>query len=77
MGAQLQSEEMAKELLSQYLDENGSWKNNMLGRPIEEVVSDNVKLKMSSMQDEVKKKMRKALCRIVNEGKGGVICILL
>ena len=77
MGAELQSEEMAKQLLSQYVSEDGSWKTNMLGRPLEEVVGDNIKLKMCSMQDEVKKKMRKALCRIVNEGKGGVICILL
>ena len=68
---------MVKQLLSQYVSEDGTWKNNMLGRPLEEVVSDNIKLKMTSMQDEVKKKMRKALCRIVNEGKGGILCILL
>ncbi len=77
MGAELQTEETAKQLLSQYLSEDGSWKNNMLGRPIDEMVGDNLKIKMSTMNDEIKKKMRKALCRIVNEGKGGVICILL
>ncbi len=77
MGAELQSEEMVKQLLSQYASEDGVWKNNMMGRPLEEIVSENIKIKMLSTSDEVKKKMRKALCRIVNEGKGGVICILL
>ena len=77
MGAELQSEEMVKQLLAQYASEDGVWKNNMMGRPLEEIVSENIKIKMLSTSDEVKKKMRKALCRIVNEGKGGVICILL
>jgi stage IV sporulation protein A len=77
MGAELQSEDMVKQLLSQYANEDGVWKNNMLGRPLEEIVSENIKVKMLSTSEDVKKKMRKALCRIVNEGKGGVICILL
>ncbi len=77
MGAELQSEEMVKQLLSQYASEDGVWKNNMMGRPLEEIVSENIKIKMLSTSEDIKKKMRKALCRIVNEGKGGVICILL
>ncbi|MBO5224027.1 MAG: stage IV sporulation protein A [Clostridia bacterium] len=77
MGAELQSEEMVKQLFAQYANEDGSWKNNMMGRPLDEIVSENIKVKMLSTSNEVKKKMRKALCRIVNEGKGGVICILL
>jgi stage IV sporulation protein A len=77
MGAELQSEEMVKQLLSQYASEDGVWRNNMMGRPLEEIVSENIKVKMLSTSDDIKKKMRKALCRIVNEGKGGVLCILL
>ena len=78
MGAQMQSEESVKQLMSQ-LDSSadGIWKSNMFGRSIEDVVSDNLTTKTSSMQDETKKKMRRAITRIVNEGKGGVICILL
>ncbi|MDE6412211.1 MAG: hypothetical protein K2L02_06785 [Clostridia bacterium] len=34
-------------------------------------------IKNRSMGDNVRKKMRKTVTRIVNEGKGGVICILL
>ena len=33
--------------------------------------------KVSGMHDETKAKMRRAITRIINEGKGGVICILL
>ena len=33
--------------------------------------------KVCGMQDETKTKMRRAMTRIINEGKGGVICILL
>lgn len=78
MGAQMQSEESVKQLMSQ-LDSSpdGIWKTNMFGRSLEDVVSDNLTTKTTSMQDDTKKKMRRAITRIVNEGKGGVICILL
>ena len=41
------------------------------------MVSDGLQTKLVSMPVEVQKKIRKTLGRIVNEGKGGVICILL
>ncbi len=31
----------------------------------------------AAMSPEIQKKMRRALSRIVNEGKGGVLCVLL
>lgn len=78
MGAELHSEETVKQMLGTLNNTpEGIWKSNMFGKSLEEVVSDNLSNKTASMQDDTKNKMRKALSRIVNEGKGGVICILL
>ena len=41
------------------------------------LVNDWLKSKFVAMPEGAQQKMRKTLGRIVNEGKGGVICILL
>ncbi len=77
MGAELQSEDTVKRLMEQLSDKESASSFSLFGKSLSDVVSENLNGKTQSMQPETKKKMRKALCRIVNEGKGGVICILL
>ena len=61
------------------LEENKEdiWNKNMFGKPMNELVKDTIDGKLSGLPEEVKVKMRKTLTKIVNERKGGVICILL
>ena len=49
----------------------------MFGRTLKEMLGEELFLKNRSMGDGVRRKMRKTVTRIVNEGKCGVICILL
>jgi len=49
----------------------------MFGRTLREMLGEELYVKNRSMGDTVRKKMRRTVTRIVNEGKGGVICILL
>ncbi len=53
------------------------WNKNMFGKPMNELVKDSIDSKLLGLPDEVQTKMRKTLTKIVNERKGGVICILL
>lgn len=53
------------------------WNKNMFGKPMNELVKDSIDSKLAGLPDEVQVKMRKTLTKIVNERKGGVICILL
>lgn len=53
------------------------WNKNMFGKPMNELVKDSIDTKLAGLPDEVQVKMRKTLTKIVNERKGGVICILL
>ena len=78
VGSQQQSEEMAKYLTTE-LEENPEklWQTNMFGRSLFSMVNDGIKSKIITMPNEARNKMRRTLTRIVNEGKGGVICILL
>lgn len=53
------------------------WNKNMFGKPMNEIVKDSIDAKLMGLPEEVQVKMRKTLSKIVNERKGGVICILL
>lgn len=78
VGTESQSQEMVK-FLSNELENNpdSMWQTNMFGKSLYSMVSDGIKSKIVMMPPEAQMKMRKTLTRIVNEGKGGVICILL
>ncbi len=50
---------------------------NVFGKKMSDFVKDSVSAKLNAMPIEARGKMKKTVSRIVNEGKGGVICILL
>lgn len=53
------------------------WNKNMFGKPMNELVKDGIDTKLAGLPEDVQVKMRKTVTKIVNERKGGVICILL
>ena len=78
VGTEDQSQDLAKNLMEQFeADPSTIWDTNILGRSLYSLIGDNINSKLVMMPVEAQKKMRKTLGRIVNEGKGGVICILL
>lgn len=78
LGGVEQSEKFVKEITEGMTsDPERAWGTSMFGRTLKEMLGEELYLKNRSMQENVQKKMRKTVTRIVNEGKGGVICILL
>lgn len=78
VGTEQQSEELVKSILKEFeSDPNGIWETNMFGKSLHLLVNEGLNNKLLQMPVEAQKKMRKTLGRIVNEGKGGIICILL
>ena len=78
VGTEQQSEELVKSLLSEFENNpKGLWETNMFGKSLHLLVNEGLNNKLNAMPDDTQKKMRKTLSRIINEGKGGIICILL
>ncbi len=78
VGTEDQSQDLAKNLVEQFEnDPETIWDTNILGKSLYNLVGDNINSKIVMMPVEAQRKMRKTLARIVNEGKGGVLCILL
>lgn len=78
VGSEQQSEDLVKYLLGEFeSNPTGIWETNMFGKNLHELMNEGLNKKILQMPPEAQKKMRKTLSRIVNEGKGGIICILL
>ena len=76
------TEEQTKDLAQYLQDEfetnpDAVWQTNMFGKTLETLVSEGIQDKLTAMPLEAQRKMRKTVGRIVNEGRGGIICILL
>jgi stage IV sporulation protein A len=78
VGTAEQSEEVVKYLISEYEDAPEKvWESNMFGKSLYDLVSDGMKSKLEHMPDESREKLGETLERIINEGAGGLLCILL
>jgi len=78
MGTEKQSEEMVDYLLRQFEgDTSRIWDSNIFGRSFYDLVGDDLQGKLKRMPEDAREKLRETLERIINEGSGGLICIIL
>lgn len=74
VGSQQQSEYMLSSFES---DPKSIWNTNMFGKSLSELAKEGLCSKVSAMPVDVQNKVRKTVGRVVNENKGGLLCILL
>ena len=78
VGSEKQSEELVNYLLSEFEnDPKKIWESNIFGRSLHELVNEGLQTKLAKMPEEAQIKLQETLERIVNEGSGGLICIIL
>ncbi|SMC21571.1 stage IV sporulation protein A [Clostridium acidisoli DSM 12555] len=78
MGNERESEELVKSLLEEFeSDPSKIWESNMFGKSFDLVVKEGLQKKLFKMPEDVQVKIQKTLEKIINEGNGGLICIIL
>jgi len=78
VGTEKQSEELVKFLLHEFEeDPKKIWESNMFGKSLHELVNEGLHTKLSHMPHDAREKLAETLERIINEGSGGLICIIL
>ena len=78
VGSEKQSEELVNYLLSEFEnDPKKIWESNIFGKSLHELVNEGLQTKLSKMPEDAQIKLQETLERIVNEGSGGLICIIL
>ena len=78
VGSEKQSEDLVNYLLSEFeSDPKKIWESNIFGKNLHELVNEGLQNKLARMPAEAQAKLQETLERIVNEGSGGLICIIL
>ena len=78
VGSEKQSQELVEYLLSEFeSDPKKTWESNIFGKSLHELVNEGLQNKLSRMPEDAQGKLQETLERIVNEGSGGLICIIL
>ena len=78
VGTEKQSEELVQYLLSEFeVDPKKIWESNLFGKSLHDLVNEGLHNKLYRMPEAAQGKLRETLERIINEGSGGLICIIL
>ncbi|MCR4435828.1 MAG: stage IV sporulation protein A [Clostridiales bacterium] len=78
VGTEKQSEELINYLLKEFEnDKRKIWESNMFGKSLHELVSEGLHNKLYRMPEDAQLKLQETLQKIINEGSGGLICIIL
>ena len=78
VGTERQGEEFARYLAEQF-EQNPEklWESEFLGRSLQELVREGIESKLHRLPENAQQKLQETLSRIINEGSGGLICIIL
>lgn len=78
VGSEKQSEDMLGFLLQEFEGEpERIWQSNIFGRSFHELINEDLASKLKHMPEDARQKMQQTLEKIINEGSGGLICIIL
>ncbi len=78
VGTEKQCEELVQFFEAEFeKDPDAIWETNFLGRSLDDLVKDGINNKLYRMPVNAQEKLQSTLQKIVNEGSGGLICIIL
>ncbi len=78
IGTEKQSEELVRYLMQDFEEDPLSiWESDIFGRSLSSIVREGIQGKISMMPENARYKLKDTLERIINEGSGGLIAIIL
>lgn len=78
VGTERQSEELVNYLLREFENDTSKlWESNIFGKSLHELVKEGLHNKLFRMPEDAQLKLQETLQKIINEGSGGLICIIL
>ena len=78
VGAERSSEDVINFLLQEFEGDTGKiWESNIFGKSLHDIAAEGLQTKIKKMPLEAQAKLRETLQRIINDGAGGLICIIL
>ena len=75
------TEQQAKDLIT-YIQGSSArgesvWETNIFGKTVEQLVEDGIRTKIATIGEESQVKLQDTMQKIVNDSKGGMVCIII
>lgn len=78
VGTEKQGEEFIKYLTGEFeKDPSRIWQTDFFGKSMNDLVKEGIQSKLARMPENAQEKLQETLTKILNEGSGGLICIIL
>lgn len=78
IGTEKQCEDLVRYMLEEFEDDPAKiWKKDIFGKSLHDLVREGIQNKLHRMPDNAQEKLQETVQRIVNEGSGGLICIII
>ena len=78
VGTEKQGEELIRRLTDEFEGNPAAvWEKDFLGTPLHQLIKEGLESKLIRMPEDAQHKLQETLQRIVNEGSGGLVCIIL
>lgn len=78
IGTEKQCEELVRFMLEEFEDDPQKiWQKDIFGKSLHELVREGIQNKLHRMPENAQAKLQETVKRIVNEGSGGLICIII
>lgn len=78
IGTEKQCEDLMKFIMEEFEhDPQKIWETNVFGKSLHDLVREGIQSKLYRMPENAQVKLQETLERIVNEGSGGLICIII
>lgn len=77
VGSEQQANDLVRYIKENSESEGGIWSTNIFGKSIEDLVTDGMRNKIATINDESQMKLQDTMQKIVNDSNGGMVCIII
>ncbi|MDO5361846.1 MAG: stage IV sporulation protein A [Eubacteriales bacterium] len=77
VGTQEQAEDLIRYIGESSQRGESIWETNIFGKSIEQLVQDGIRSKITAISEESQVKLQDTMQKIVNDSKGGLVCIII
>ncbi len=77
VGSEDQANDLIVYIKESAKEEDGIWNTNIFGKSVEQLVEDGIKTKVAQITEDSQVKLQESMQKIVNDSKGGMVCIII
>lgn len=77
VGSESQAEDLIRYIEETRNSPQGIWETNIFGKSIEQLVEEGIQNKIRTIGEESQQKLQNSMEKIVNDSKGGMVCIII